>query len=203
MKDLGTTKKILSMVITRKNKEEKLIISQTGYLSKVLDRFNMSSSKPVSMPIAGHFKFSNDQCPKTNEDTKRMESVPYSEAIGCLMYSMVSTRPNLAYPIGVLSRYMANPGESHWECLKWLLRYIKGTLNYGLHFKKSKGQIQLEGFVDSDYAANRDNRKSVISFIFLLNGNCICWKTQLQPVVALSTIEAEFMAVTEAIKEGI
>ena len=132
-----------------------------------------------------------------------MESVPYSEAIDCLMYSMVSTRPDLAYPISVLSRYMANPSEPHWEGLKWLLRYIKGTLNYGLHFKKAKGHIQLEGFVDSDYAANRDNRKSVTSFIFLLNGNCICWKTQLQPVVALSTTEAEFMAVTEAIKEGI
>ncbi|XP_062114135.1 secreted RxLR effector protein 161-like [Humulus lupulus] len=199
MKDLGTAKKILGMVITRKNKEEKLIISQTGYLSNVLDKFNMSNSKPVSIPIDGHFKFSNDQCPKTNEDTKRMESVPYLQEIGCLMYSMVSTRPGLACPISVLSRYMANPGEPHWVGLKWLLRYIKGTLNYGLHFKKAKGQIQLEGFVDSDYAANRDNRKSVTSFIFLLNGNFIRWKTQLQPVVALSTTEVEFMVVTEAI----
>ena len=98
---------------------------------------------------------------------------------------------------------MSNPSKEHWTSLKWLLRYLKGKLNHGLVYKKSKKNFLLEGFIDSDYAGNRDNRKSTSAYFFLLNGNCISWKVQQQPVVALSTTEAYFMATTEGVKEAI
>ncbi|XP_062086067.1 secreted RxLR effector protein 161-like [Humulus lupulus] len=130
-----------------------------------------------------------------------MASIPYAKAIGSIMYAMISTRPDLAFAVSILSKFMSNPGEEHWKGLKWLLRYLKATLKYNLQFNKAGAQVKLEGCVDSDYASNKDSRKSLTSYCFQLNSYCISWKSQLQLVVALSTTEAEFMATTEAFKE--
>ncbi|XP_062080405.1 secreted RxLR effector protein 161-like [Humulus lupulus] len=163
----------------------------------------MEDSKGVNIPLAGHFTFSTDQAPKTDNERKNMEKIPYAEAIGSVMYSMISTRPDIAYAVSVLSRYMENPGEEHWKGVKWLLRYLKETSNLGLKFDKTGLKTHLEGYVDADYASNRDTRKSITSYCFQLNGCCISWKVQLQQVVALSTTEAEFMATTEIFKEAV
>ncbi|XP_062103138.1 secreted RxLR effector protein 161-like [Humulus lupulus] len=130
-----------------------------------------------------------------------MEKVPYPEAIGSVMYIMISTRLDIAYAVSVLSRFMSNLGEEHWKGLKWLLRYLKAIPRHGLRFSKTSSRTHLEGYVDADYASNRDTRKFITSYCFLLNGYCISWKAQLQPINSLSTIEAEFMATTEAFKE--
>ncbi|KAL7147678.1 hypothetical protein ABFS83_06G123400 [Erythranthe nasuta] len=132
-----------------------------------------------------------------------MKRVPYANAIGSVMYLMVSTRPDIAYYVSCLSRYMYNPGLPHWEALKWLLRYLKGTVNTGLMFSKGKTEIELCGYVDSNFANDRDNRKSSTSYVFTLNGACVCWKSQFQNIVALSTTEFEYIAATETIKEAI
>ncbi|KAH9317353.1 hypothetical protein KI387_019122, partial [Taxus chinensis] len=79
------------------------------YIYKVLERFNMQNVKPVSTPMAGHFKLSKDQCPSSQEEVKYMTRVPYASAVGSLMYAMVCTRPDIAQVVGVVSRYMANP----------------------------------------------------------------------------------------------
>nr|XP_048331591.1 secreted RxLR effector protein 161-like [Ziziphus jujuba var. spinosa] len=132
-----------------------------------------------------------------------MIAVPYTNAVGSVMYVMILTRPDLAHSISVLSRFMANPGRGHWEALKWLLRYLKHTANEGLIYKKDSSEVELNGYLDSDYAGDRDKRRSMSSYAFTLCGNCISWKSQLQPVVALSTTESEYMAATEAAKEAI
>ncbi|XP_062085387.1 secreted RxLR effector protein 161-like [Humulus lupulus] len=163
----------------------------------------MQDSKSVSVPLGGQFVLSKDQSPKTIEETKEMEKVPYAMALGCLMYIMVSTRPDIAHVLSILSNFMSNPGLEHWNALKWLLRYLKGTTEMGLRYKQMDQKVTLEGFVDADYAASKDTRRSTISYVFITNGDCICWKSQLQSVVSLSTTEAEFMATTEAFKEAI
>ena len=203
MKDLGAARKILGIDILRNRIKNCLILSQEKYLKQVIQKFNMNDSKEVNVPLAGHFIFSTDQSPKTDQERAEMDKIPYAEAIGSMMYMMISTRPDIAYAVSVLSRYMANPGQEHWKGVKWLLRYLKGTSSVGLKFTKTGTKTSLEGFVDADYASNRDTRKSITSFCFLLNNCCISWKVQLQHVVALSTTEAEFMATTEAFKEGI
>ncbi|XP_060962298.1 secreted RxLR effector protein 161-like [Cannabis sativa] len=131
-----------------------------------------------------------------------MEEIPYAKAIGSVIYVMISTRPDIAYVVSTLSRFISNPGEDHWTGLKWLLRYLKTTSNYGLKFEKTGSTLKLEGFVNADYASNKDTRNSITSYCFQLNLCYINWKSQLQPVVALSTTEAEFMAITEAFKEA-
>uniref|UniRef100_A0A803Q249 Retrovirus-related Pol polyprotein from transposon TNT 1-94 n=1 Tax=Cannabis sativa TaxID=3483 RepID=A0A803Q249_CANSA len=92
--------------------------------------------------------------------------------------------------------------KNHWTGLKWLLRYRKTTSNYGLKFEKTSNTLKLEGFINADYASNKDTRKSITSYCFQLNSCCINWKSQLQHVVALSTKKFEFMTITEAFKEA-
>ncbi|KAL5568934.1 hypothetical protein UlMin_025509 [Ulmus minor] len=129
-----------------------------------------------------------------------MERVPYSSAVGSVMFSMVSSRPDLSYAISVLSRFMSDPKKEHWEAMKWLIRYIKGSTNLGLIYKKDGNRIWLDGYTDSDYAGDKDSRRSTTSYFFTINGFCVSWKSQLQPIVALSTTEEEYIALTKAIQ---
>ena len=120
MKDLGAAKKILGMRITRDKKNCKLTLSQGEYTEKVLERFRMKNAKLVSTPLAIHFKLIKEMCPKTQEDIEYMSRVPYSSVVGSLMYVMICTRPDIAHVVGVMSRYMNNPGKEHWEAVKWM-----------------------------------------------------------------------------------
>ena len=173
MKDLGNARKILGMMIDRDRLKNKLKIHQCSYLQKSVDKFGMSSCKPVYVPLVGHFMLSKLQCPKTEFEFVKMEHVPYANVIGTVMYSMISTRPDLSYSISLLSRYMSNPGIDHRNALKYLLRYINNSLHLGLCYEKRKASLDLVGFVDSDFAGDRDSRKSTTAFYFTLGGNCI------------------------------
>ncbi|XP_062104449.1 secreted RxLR effector protein 161-like [Humulus lupulus] len=132
-----------------------------------------------------------------------MSKVSYSNAVDSIMYLMVCTRPNLAYAISVLSKYMSNPGRIHWLAMKWLSRYLVGSTKVELIYQQQQASTTIEGYSDADYAGDRDSRKSTPAYMFLMGGNCVSWKVQLQPVVALSTTESEYIATTEAIKEAI
>jgi hypothetical protein len=134
MKDLGAAMKILGMRITRDRKNHKLTLSQGEYIEKVLERFRMKNAKLVSTPLASHFKLTKEMCPKTQEEIEYMSRVPYSSSVGSLMYVMVCTRPDIAHVVGVVSRSMNNPGKEHWEAIKWILRYLRGTSTHALCF---------------------------------------------------------------------
>ncbi|KAL2241729.1 UNVERIFIED_CONTAM: Retrovirus-related Pol polyprotein from transposon TNT 1-94 [Sesamum indicum] len=203
MKDLGNAKQILGMNISRNREKSSILLNQKSYISTVLKKFSMENAKPASVPLAAHFQLSKEQSPKTDSEKTKMDKIPYSNVIGSIMYLMVCTRPDIAYAISCLSRYMSNPGTPHWEALKHLLRYLRGTIDIGITFSKNSDYTQLVGFVDSNYANDRDSRKSTTSYVFTLCGACISWKSQLQHIVALSTTEAEYIATTEAFKEAI
>jgi hypothetical protein len=103
--------------------------------------------------------------------------------------------------VGVVSGYMNNLGKEHWEAVKWILRYLRGTDNHALCFGGSK--TVLQGYVDSDMAVDKDNRSSTIGYVFTIGGTTVSWISKLQKVVSLSTTEAEYVAATEASKEMI
>ena len=204
MKDMGPAKKILGMKITRDMKQGVLFVSQCDYLRKLVAKFGMSEAKAVQTPLAAHFKLSAQMSPKTEEERASMERVPYASAVGSLMYAMVCTRPDLAYAASLVSRFMANPGREHWEATKWVLRFVKGTSDVGLLYKRvDEGEAKLRGFVDADFAGDLDKRRSLTGYVFTLFGCAVSWKAQLQPVVALSTTEAEYIAATEGVKESL
>jgi hypothetical protein len=199
MKDLGPAKQILGMQIVRDRKTKKLWLSQERYVERVLERFNMKEAKPVSTPLASHFKLSKKSCPSTVEEREKMAGIPYSSAVGSLMYAMVCTRPDIAHAVGVVSRFLSNPGKDHWEAVKWILRYLRGTSKLCLCFGNSKPV--LEGFTDADMAGDLDGRKSTSGYLFTFAGGAVSWQSKLQKCVALSTTEAEYIAATEACKE--
>lgn len=200
MKDLGAAKRILGMEIVRSRATGELWLSQEGYLNKILKTYGLLEAKPVTTPLGSHFKLSAGTEEQIDRDRVFMNSVPYSNAVGSIMYAMIGTRPDLAYPVGVISRYMSNPIRDHWSAVKWVLRYIKGTLTTKLHFKKSS-DFRVTGYCDADFAADADRRRSITGLVFTLGGNTISWKSVLQRVVALSTTESEYMSLTEAVKE--
>lgn len=201
MKDLGAAKQILGMRIVRDRVRGTLRLSQAEYVKKILSRFNMDKAKPVGTPLGSHFRLSKDQSPKSEEERDYMSKVPYASAIGSLMYAMVCTRPDIAHAVGVVSRYMSNPGKQHWEAVKWILRYLKGSSETCLCF--SGESLEVKGYVDADLAGDTDSRKSTTGFVYTLGGTAVSWGSNLQKTVSLSTTEAEYIAISEAAKEMI
>ena len=117
-----------------------------------------------------------------------MSRVPYANAIGIMMYLMVCTRPNISHAIGVVSRYMENPGKEHWAAVKWVLGYLIGAINYCITFDSSSDEVY--DYVDLDFASDLDKRRSTAGCVFTLVGGPISWMSKLQEVVTLSTTEA-------------
>ena len=182
------------MDIVRNQMKGELFLSQQGYLKKVVERFRMHQSKPVSTPLGHHTKLSITQAPNTEEERRKMDTIPYASGVGSIMYGMVCSRPNLAHAVSIVSRFMADPCQAHWEALKWVLRYVNGSLESDMKYKKAAQGDAIMGYVDADYAGNVDTRKSLSGYVFTLFGTASCWKENLQPMVALSTTESEYIA---------
>jgi hypothetical protein len=201
MKDLGVAKKILRMEIIRNRSNRKLFLPQKEFAGKVIRRFGMEKANIVSTPLAAHFKLSAALIPTSDGERSYMENVPYSSAVESLMYLMVCTRPDISQVITLISRYLSYAGKGHWEAMKWIFRYLKGTIDARLVFGNGDGA--LTGYINSDFEGDLDKMRSLTGFIFTLGECAISWKSQLQPTVALSSTEAEYMTITEAIKEAI
>ncbi|KAL0385474.1 UNVERIFIED_CONTAM: Retrovirus-related Pol polyprotein from transposon TNT 1-94 [Sesamum radiatum] len=167
MKDLGNANKILGMTIERNRRNSTIFLNQSSYVKSVLEKFSMTNSKPASVPLAAHFQLCRNQRPKTDSEKEKMKSIPYSNAIGSVMYLMVSTRPDIAYAVSCLSRYMSNPGSPHWEALKWLLRYLQGSVNDGIKFSKCSQGASLVGYIDSNYANDKDSENPLLPMCLL------------------------------------
>lgn len=202
MKDLGPAKRILGMDIERDRAGGVLKLSQSRYVKKVLQVFRMADSKSVTTPIGAQFKLTALEEGEQGLGSSD-EECPYANAVGSIMYAMISTRPDLAFGVGLVSRFMSNPSKEHWEAVKWILRYLVGTKDVGLVFKKNSGNFSVKGYSDSDFGGDLDRRRSTTGYVFQVGGNTVSWKSGLQQVVALSTTEAEYISLVEAIKEGL
>nr|KYP50016.1 Retrovirus-related Pol polyprotein from transposon TNT 1-94 [Cajanus cajan] len=200
MKDLGATKKISGMKIWRDRNIGLLYVSQKKYIEKLLQSFQMENSKPVSTPLAAHFKFDANTLPSTDEEKEYMNEVPYSSAIGNLMYVMVCTRPDLDHAMSVVSRFMSNHGKAHWETMKWIMQYLNGTSNICLVYVSNDIGCGLIGYADFDYGGDLVRIRSLTCYIFTLYSCAVSWKATLQPIVTLSITKAEYMFLTEGLK---
>ncbi|KAJ8768820.1 hypothetical protein K2173_023724 [Erythroxylum novogranatense] len=131
-----------------------------------------------------------------------MESIPYASVVGSLMYAQTCTRPDISFVVGMLGRYQSNPGLDHWKATKKVLRYLQGTKDYMLTYRKST-HLEVIAYSDSDYAGCIDSRKSTFDYMFLLAGGAVSWKSEKQSVIATSTMEAKFVACFEATVHGL
>ena len=177
-------------------------LSEKSYIEKILKRFGMHDCKPGDTPVAKGDKFSLSQCPKNNFEIQDMQQIPYASTIGSLMYAQVCTRLVIAYIVGMLGKYLSNPGKDHWIAAKRVMRYLQRTKDYMLTFRKLD-QLEIIGYYDSDFFGCRDRMKSTSSYIDLLSGGSISWKSVKQSIVASSTMAAEFVACYEASNHGI
>ena len=199
MTDLGELSHYLGMEVTIDTNSEKITLTQKTYMKKVLQQFGMTDCKPVSTPMEAGV--TNSLVP-ANRDADEKTIKWYQQLIGSLMWPAVHTRPDLAYSVGVLSRYSHNPSEIHCNLVKRVLRYVAGTLDTGLTFRKSSGD-DLIGYSDSDFAGLKDTRHSTGGYVFMLGGGVISHSSKQQQTIALSSCEAEYMAMSEAAKEAI
>ena len=177
MKDLGDAHHILDMRVTRDRKQGLLYLSQEEYVHKVLEHFSMQSGRSLSTLFPAYLKLSKDDCPKSDEDKAAMAKVPYALACGGLMYTMVATRPDITYVVGVVNRFMSNPGKKHWEAVKSILRYLSGTTDRQLCY--GRGELCIHGYVDSDYAGCVDSCRTTTRWIYTLVGATISKQSML------------------------
>lgn len=140
---------------------------------------------------------------KDDDSEELTNSTLYREIVGSLIYAMSATRPDLCYVVSILSQNMTKPTNAHLSMAKHVLRYLKGTSHYSLKFKKSGNVLQLTGCCDADWGSSED-RRSITGYSFQLcsNGPLISWKSKKQQTVALSTCEAEYMALSAAVQEA-
>ena len=131
-----------------------------------------------------------------------MKNVPYRQAVGSLMYAMVAIRPDIANAVRQVAKFMHNPGRLHWNRVKRILRYVKGTIQLGLKYKAVKG-VKLFGYVDASYADDVDQRRSTTGWCFVIAGATVSWCSRTQRSTSLSTAEAEYIAAADAAREAI
>ncbi len=198
MTNLGEVSHYLGMEVDVEVGKQ-ISLRQTVYLKKMLERFQMTDCKPVSVPMnpgVANGLFPSDQ----QADRATIEW--YQSAIGSLLWPAVHTRPDISYSVGVLSRYYANPGSTNCNLLIQIFRYLAGTLELGITFK-SDSTDGLVGYTDSDWAGLKDGRRSTGRYTFLLSGGPVSYQSKQQATFALFSTEAEYMATTEAGKEAL
>jgi len=171
MKDFGEVKMVLGMEIKRDWKSGKISLTQKGYLKKVLQKFNINDdTNSVSTPLAPHFKFKATMSLIMVEKHECMTHVPYASVVDSLMYTMVCTRPDLSQAVSIVSRYMHDHERGHCKVVKWILRYIKGTIDIDLILKKDvAGKQKCIGYVESEYTRDLDKRRSTTGYVFTLS----------------------------------
>ena len=172
------------------------------YFLSITDDYSRMSWIYISTPLSEREKLSATINVQAQADQDYMSKVPYSSVVGNLMYVMVCTRPDLAYAVSMVSRLLNQPHKEHWKAVKRIFKYLKGTADVGLVYG-SNLDFCLTGYSDVDFAVNLVKRMSLTRYAYTLSGYLVSWKATLQHFVALSTTEVEYMALTEAAKEGI
>lgn len=190
MKDLGKPQQLIGFEI-QENKDS-VQINQAKYIDKVLEKFNMVHCKPVVTPIEPNLKL---------ELKEPCSDLPYQNLIGSLMFIAVATRPDIMYAVSYLSQFNKSHGEEHFRCAKRVLRYLKGTKTYAIVYKKTGKD--MFGMADADWASCTLNRKSYTGYCFKFGNSPVSWESQKQKTTAMSTAEAEYLALTEAAKQAI
>ncbi|GKF39400.1 zinc finger, CCHC-type containing protein, partial [Tanacetum coccineum] len=191
MKDMGEADVILGIKIKHENKG--IVITQSHYIEKILNNFNREDCSLVSTPM--------DPVEKLKPNAgKPVDQLEYSRAIGCLMYAMTSTRPDIAYAVGRLSRFTSNLSRQHWQAITRVFKYLKGTMNYGLSYVGYP--LVLEGYSDASWINHVEDSSSTSGWVFLLGGGAISWAFKKQTCISGSTMEYEFVALAATGKEA-
>ncbi|RVW91591.1 Copia protein [Vitis vinifera] len=173
----------------------KMEMQDRKYVVDILKKFKLESCQEVATPLTQNEKISK------NDGEKLKKPSAYRSLVGNLLY-LTTTRPNLMFPTGLLSRFMSSPSNVHMGVAKRVLKYVRGTTNLGIWYLKTGG-VKLDGYVDSDWAGSVDDMKSTSGYVFTIGSSVVCWNSRKQEVVAQSTTEAEYISLATAANQGI
>ena len=193
MTNLGLMSYFLGMEV--KQDHDGVFISQKKYAKEILNKFHMDDCKRTSTPMNQKEKFSKD------DGTEKVDESQYRSLIGCLMY-LTATRPDIMFSVSLLSRFMHCASEVHFQAAKRIVRYIKGTTNYGIKYSYCQN-FKLHGYSDSDWAGSIDDMRSTTRFCFNFGFRIFSWSSKKQDVIAQSTAEAEYVAANATINQAI
>lgn len=199
MTDLGEPKKFLGIQIMRDRENKIIKLSQTEYIKSMLERFKMNNSKPVKTPIVTNEAEKKRMIDQDKKNEESIKEIPFREAIGSLLYLASATRPDITYAVNALSRRQSNFDNEDWIKVKRVFRYLKGTTNLGLIYKGMTDDIVC--YADASLGTNDSEGRSTTGYAVKVFGDLITWRTKRQTHVALSSAEAEFIAMSVACKE--
>ena len=202
IRDLGEAETFLGMEIVRDRKKRTLKIKQSKYIENMCERFGLTEAKPVHTPMDPKVVLRK----AINMSELHPDNELYRAIIGSLMYAAQLCRPDILYAVCRLSRYLNEPTMTHMtqakRCLVYLYTYRHQGITYGKKIHGIIGHNIIYGYADADFASDIDSRKSTTGWIFMYNGGAISWRSSQQSITALSTSEAEYMALSDAAKEA-
>src|SRR3954462_5223237 len=184
MKDLGVADVILNIKLLRHD-DDGITLLQSHYVEKNLSHFGYSDSKPSPTSYDASVLL------RKNRGNAR-DQLRYSQIIGSLMYLASATRPDIAFAVSKLSRFVSNPGDVHWHAIERVMRYLKGTMSHGLHYTGYPSV--LEGYSDANWISDAAEMKATSGYVFTLGGGAVSWKSCKQTILTRSTMEAELTA---------
>ena len=199
MTDSGIPEWLLGIAIDIDTEAGTLRISQPAYVIKMLTKYGMTQCHTAKTPAAPDRLTAPTTSP-TKEESDFMVRVPFRNAVGALMYLMVATRPDIAFAVIQVAKFVNDPRKIHWTAVKRIFRYLRGTSEYGITYTRGE-TFNLEGYSDSDWGGDLDTRKSTTGYLFMVIGGLVSWKCKLQRLVTVSSTEAELVAVNDAVHE--
>ena len=203
MKDLGKTKYCLGLQI--EHSTNGIMIHQSNYIEKILKRFQMDKAYPLSTPMVFRsLDIKKDPYrPKEDDENVLGPEVPYLSAIGALLYLAQCTRPDIAFSVNLLARYSSEPTKRHWNGIKHIMRYLRGTTNLGLFYSNIGNNPNLVGYADAGYLSDPHKARSQTGYVFSNSNAAISWRSTKQTLVATSSNHSEILALHEASRECI
>ncbi|CAA0812500.1 Uncharacterized mitochondrial protein AtMg00810 [Striga hermonthica] len=193
MKELGELKHFLGLEL--KEISDGLLLCESKYAKDLLRKYGMIDCKTLSIPIEANAKI----CAQDGKDLE--DATIYRQLVGSLIY-LTLTRPNISYAVGIASRFMEKPKKPLLELVRRILRYVKGSIDYGLFYQRNK-DIEIVGYYDADYAGCGDTRRSTIGYVFKFGSAAISWYSKRQLTVSLSIAEVEYRAAAMAAQEKV
>jgi len=200
IKDVGKNEYFLGTRIQQDIEKGTIRLTQRPYWEHVLNRFNLTDVPLRNTPLPVGIVLDRNMSPKTESEKGEMSDKPYRPVLGSIMWGQLATRPDLSFTVSLLSRFQANPGIEHWKALLHVVGYVRNTIDYGLTYSRDADLTPL-AYVDADYGGCRDTRRSTSGYVFTMAGGAVTWSSKRQATVALSTVEAEYVAMSRCAQQ--
>ena len=200
IRDVGETEYFLGMRVQQDLNLGTVRLTQRPYWEHVLNRFSLTHITPRNTPLPVGIVLDNSMSPKTESEKRAMLDKPYRPVLGSVMWGQLATRLDLAFSVSLLARFQADPGIDHWSALLHVMGYIKNTIDYGLTYYRDS-ELSPTAFVDADYGGCKDTRRSTSGYVFTMAGGAVTWSSKRQATVALSTVEAEYVAMSRCAQQ--